>query len=103
MLAIQVEACMSLARVGKEYSMPAVGGSARKFAQAVESMATEEMRKKAPGEEDPSRKRQLGEMIRDREDEVLEGDHKALYILGEPQNPSPTCMVLPSLGLFLKR
>ena len=42
---------MTLARDGKEYKLPTQGGaSARRFGQAVESMATEEMRKKAPGE-----------------------------------------------------
>jgi len=48
---MQVETCMGLAREGKQYAMPVLVDSARRFGQAVESMATEEMRKKAPGKE----------------------------------------------------
>ena len=37
------------------------------------------------GLQEETRKRQLGEVMREREDDALEGDHKALYLLGEPQ------------------
>ncbi len=53
-------------------------------AQAVENVATEEMRKKPPQLQSvQSAKRKLGEIIRHGESEILEGGHNEILLAGE--------------------
>ena len=59
-------------------------------AQAIENVATEEMRKKPPQLEDvQSTRRKLGEMLRHGESEILEGSHKEILVAGERRHRGP--------------
>ena len=80
----QVKDCMGAARLGQRYAVPQrLLLHKSNFSQAVENMATEEMRKKPPDLQGmQSTKRRLGNIIRDGETEILEGDHKALLVFG---------------------
>lgn len=53
-------------------------------AQAVENVATEEMRKRPPELQDlQMTRRKLGQLVRHGESEILEGGHREVLVAGE--------------------
>lgn len=76
---------MDAARRAEGYTVPQrLQFHVSQHAQAVENVATEEMRKKPPQLQDvQSAKRKLGEMIRHGESEILESGHSEILLAGQ--------------------
>lgn len=100
---MQVKDCIEAAKMGREYQVPSelsVHLKSTVHRQAVENMGTEEMRKKPPDLHNAQNTaQQVGNVMRDGEIEVWEGDHKALLLFGESKQSTSTqlCRMLTNM------
>lgn len=79
---MQVTECLQLAQLGKTYEAPAAGDATVFKRQARPNVASEELRKSAPGGDKAMPARRLSEGVRERESEELDGEQHAVVIAG---------------------